>query len=174
MSGLQGTRMLVAGIGNIFCTDDGFGPEVLRQLAGYAPPAGVELADYGIRGVHLAYRLLDGCEVLVLVDAAPHGAAPGTVSLLEVDPAAVPAGEGAAPVDAHAMAPLGVLQALASLGGSVGRVLVVACEPADVAEGLGLTPVVEAAVPAAVDLVMNLMRNHQMRAAEPLRMEVPR
>ncbi len=82
--------MLVAGIGNIFLSDDGFGPEVLARLRGYPVPVGAEVEDYGIRGVHLAYRLLDGVGTLVFVDAAPHGKAPGTVSLLEVDPAEIP------------------------------------------------------------------------------------
>jgi len=150
--------MLVAGIGNIFLSDDGFGPDVLRQFHGRPVPEGVEVADYGIRGVHLAYRLLDGVDTLVFVDAAPHGAAPGTVSLLEVDPAEIPAADPEAPpVDAHGMEPVSVLRMLASLGGSVGRVLVVACEPKVVEEGLGLSPEVQAAVPAAVALIEELL-----------------
>jgi hydrogenase maturation protease len=151
-------RMLVAGIGNIFLSDDGFGPEVLARLAAHPVPDGVEVTDYGIRGVHLAYRLLDGVDTLVLVDAAPHRAAPGTVSLLEVDPAEIPVATGSSPpVDAHGMEPVSVLRMLASLGGSVARVLVIACEPKVVGEGLGLSPEVEAAVPAAVALVEELL-----------------
>jgi hydrogenase maturation protease len=151
-------RLLVAGIGNIFLSDDGFGPEVLSRLRGYPVPDGVEVTDYGIRGVHLAYRLLDGVGTLVLVDAAPHGKAPGTVSLLEVDPAEIrPAPGSSPPVDAHAMEPVSVLRMLSSLGGSVDRVLVVACEPKVVDEGLGLSPEVEAAVPAAVALIEELL-----------------
>lgn len=158
-------RLLVAGIGNIFLSDDGFGPEVLARLRGHPVPADVEVTDYGIRGVHLAYRLLDGVGTLVLVDAAPHGKAPGTVSLLEVDPAeianiGVAAAEGASPpVDAHGMEPVAVLRMLSSLGGTVDRVLVVACEPRVVEEGLGLSPEVEAAVPAAVALIQELLAN---------------
>ena len=150
--------MLVAGIGNIFLSDDGFGPEVLTHFRGRPVPDGVEVSDYGIRGVHLAYRLLDGVDTLVFVDAAPHGAAPGTVSLLEVDRAQIPAGDGESPpVDAHGMEPVSVLRMLGSLGGTVGRVLVVACEPKVVEEGLGLSPEVQAAVPAAVSLIEELL-----------------
>jgi len=150
--------LLVAGIGNIFLSDDGFGSEVLAHFRGRSVPPGVEICDYGIRGVHLAYRLLDGVDTLVFVDAAPHGAAPGTVSLLEVDPAEIPAGDGEAPpVDAHGMEPVAVLRLLGSLGGAVRRVLVVACEPKVVEEGMGLSPEVEAAVPAAVTLIEELL-----------------
>jgi hydrogenase maturation protease len=150
--------LLIAGIGNIFLSDDGFGPEVLGHFRGRPVPVGVEVEDYGIRGVHLAYRLLDGVDTLVFVDAAPHGKEPGTVTLLEVDPAEIPAAEPAAPpVDAHGMEPVSVLRMLGSLGGDVARVLVLACEPKVVEEGLGLSPEVSAAVPAAVAMLEELM-----------------
>lgn len=151
-------RLLVAGIGNIFLSDDGFGPEVLSRLRGYPVPDDVEVCDYGVRGVHLAFRLLDGVGTVVFVDAAPHGKAPGTVSLLEVDPTEIRPAEGSSPaVDAHSMEPVSVLRMLSSLGGSVERVLVIACEPKVVEEGLGLSPEVEAAVPAAVSLIEEML-----------------
>ncbi len=67
-------RVLVAGVGNIFLGDDGFGVEVARQLAGETGPAGVAVADFGIRGVHLAYQLLEGYDALILIDATARGA----------------------------------------------------------------------------------------------------
>jgi hydrogenase maturation protease len=152
-------KMLVAGVGNIFLTDDGFGSEVVRAMAehpGPPLPEGVELSDFGIRGVHLAYQLLDGYDLLVLVDAAPTGREPGTVSLLEVDLDRIEPG-GNALVDAHGMEPTEILSILGSLGGRVSQVLVVACEPESVAEGIGLSAVVEAAVPHAVDLVRQVI-----------------
>ena len=76
-------RVLVAGIGNIFLGDDGFGVEVADRLAGRTLPDGVQVADFGIRGVHLAYELLDGYDALVLVDAVPMGEPPGTVAIIE-------------------------------------------------------------------------------------------
>ena len=78
-------RTLVAGVGNIFLRDDAFGVEVVRLLAGHPVPDGVEIRDFGIRGVHLAYDLLNGCDLFVLVDAAPRGEPPGTVTVLEVE-----------------------------------------------------------------------------------------
>ena len=149
-------RMLVAGIGNIFLGDDGFGVEVVRRLAGTPRPPGVEVVDVGIRGVHLAYQLLDGYDVLVLVDAAPRGHAPGTVTLVEVDEAAL--GDPASPVvDAHGLDPGAVLRMLGSLGGCVGTVYLVACEPESLAEGIGLSAAVEAGVGPAAGLVEELM-----------------
>ena len=125
-------RTLVAGVGNIFQRDDAFGVEVIRLLADRpAPPPGVQIRDFGIRGVHLVYDLLDGCDLFVLVDAAARGAEPGTVTVLEVEPRRAPADGGdpaAAPViDPHGLTPDDIFALLASLGGRPGRSLVVAC-----------------------------------------------
>jgi hydrogenase maturation protease len=154
-------RTLVAGVGNIFLSDDGFGVEVVRRLAGRDLPAGVEVADFGIRGVHLAYELMDGCKLLVLVDAAPRGEVPGTVSIVEVgrQPTAAAAGVPSVAMDAHGMEPQSVLALLESLGGGaeLERVLLVACEPADTNEGMGLSPPVEAAVDEAVAAVQRIL-----------------
>jgi hydrogenase maturation protease len=151
--------VLVAGIGNMLLSDDGFGVEVAKRLSARAVPAGVRVADFGIRGVHLAYELLDGYHSLVLVDAVPMGEPPGTVAVIEADaPGSVAAGDDAAPVvDAHSMSPEVVLATLAHLGGSVERTYVVGCQPASLDEGIGLTPPVEAAVDGAVDLCCQLL-----------------
>ena len=152
-------RVLVAGIGNIFLGDDGFGVEVVGRLAGRSLPAGARVADFGIRGVHLAYELLDGYDVLVLVDAMPMGEPPGTVAVIEPEPPPAPAeGDDIAPVvDAHSMSPAVVLGTLAGLGGAVERILVVGCEPADLDEGIGLSPPVSEAVDRAVELCVQLV-----------------
>jgi hydrogenase maturation protease len=159
-----GSRVLVAGIGNVFLGDDGFGVEVVRRIDPAGLPEGVDVADYGIRGVHLAYDLLDGRHrTLVLVDAVPLDEAPGTLALLEVDPAA----DGTEVVlpDAHGMHPQAVLRLLRSMGGSVDRVLVVGCRPAVVDERMGLSDVVAAAVDDAVRLVTEVARAEVARTA---------
>jgi hydrogenase maturation protease len=161
--------MLVAGVGNIFLSDDGFGVEVVARMAGRPVPDGVELVDFGIRGVHLAYQLLDGYDVLVLVDASPRGRTPGTVSLLEVDQSeledrSADVADGGAPlVDAHGLEPGAILSMLGSLGGQVGKVLVVACEPESVEEGLGLSRSVQAAIPQAITLVEQVMQSNHTK-----------
>src|SRR6202167_5016241 len=129
-------RTLVAGVGNIFQRDDAFGVEVIRLLDGRPWPPGVEVADFGIRGVHLVYELLGGCDLFVLVDAAQRGCAPGTVTVLEVEPGDT--APRAAVMDAHGLARDEIFAMLASMGSRPGRSLVVACEPADVSAGMGL------------------------------------
>ena len=147
-------NVLVAGVGNIVLGDDGFGSEVARRLAGRALPQGVRVADYGIGGIHLAYDLLGDVDLLVLVDALPRGVAPGTVSLVEVtqaDDLAHPT------VDSHAMDPATVFASVRGLGGSLPETVVVGCEPAEVTERMGLSPVVAAAVEPAVGQILELL-----------------
>jgi hydrogenase maturation protease len=143
-------QVLVAGVGNVFLGDDGFGPAVAARLA--ADPAGLppgaRVVDYGIRGLHLGYDLLDGWDALVLVDALPGDGPPGSLLLVEVTDDDLP---GAPPLDAHTLDPLAVLCSVRALGGRLpGRTLVLGCVPADLTEGIGLSAPVAAAVgPAA-------------------------
>jgi hydrogenase maturation protease len=145
-------RVLVAGIGNIFLGDDGFGVEVVRRLRGEALGDLVDVADFGIRGIHLAYELAEGIyHSAILVDAVSRGGAPGT--LYVIDPAAddqLVADSHV--VDAHTLTPGSVLAWLRKTGGSC-RVIVVGCEPDSLEETMGLSAVVAASVPSAIEMV---------------------
>jgi hydrogenase maturation protease len=168
-------RMLIAGVGNIFLGDDGFGVEVARRLATADLPDWVTVADYGISGMHLAYDLAEGYESTILVDATPRGGEPGTVYVLELDtgapstaaapapstaaaPAAAAAGGAVPQLDAHGMQPDVVLGMLNLLGAEPGRVFLVGCEPASTDEGIGLSEPVTAAVDEAARAVLDLVR----------------
>lgn len=153
--------ILVAGVGNIFLGDDGFGVEVARRLAAEELSPDVKVADFGIRGVHLAYELLDGYEFVILVDASPRGGEPGTLYVIEPDPEPEPDPDEVPPLDAHGMDPGAVLALLGVLGGRVDRLLVVGCEPAVAEEGMTLSPPVEAAVDQAVALVQELINEYR-------------
>ena len=166
----RGARILVAGVGNIFLRDDGFGPEVARRLAsGGGPtvaadpsvdPAGqhVKVVDYGIRGMHLAYDLLAGVDVLVIVDTMPpdgdEATAPGSIRVVRVRSGDL---DSSASFDPHGMDPVAVLGRLGSLGGELPLTYVVGCVPADLAEGIGLSAPVAAAVPEALAAVGDLL-----------------
>lgn len=145
---------LVACVGNIFLGDDGFGVEVARRLAVRELPEGVRVADFGIRGVHLAYELAEkSYPTVILVDATPRGGEPGTVYLIEPDLDRL--GEPvASAADAHGMDPQTVFALLKTLGGKPGRVLIVGCEPAATEDEMGLSEPVSAAVEEAVKLIL--------------------
>ena len=166
----QPARVLVAGIGNIFLGDDGFGVEVVKQLTAGKAMDGVRLADFGIRGLDLAYALQDGYEMAILIDAYAHGQTPGTVSLIEPDLDNL--GEpDATVVEAHAMNPLNVLRMAAAMTAKPPHVLLVGCEPLTFGgeEGhMGLSEPVAAAVETAakmvVDVVDRVLHNKQQQS----------
>jgi hydrogenase maturation protease len=150
-------KVLVAGIGNIFLGDDGFGVEVVKHIDTWSLPDAVRdsvtVGDFGIRGVHLSYELLNDYDALVLIDAMPLGEAPGTVVTFEPDVESLDTTN----LDAHSMSPAVVLGMVAGLGGRLPRVVVVGCQPLTVDEGIGLSEPVLAAVGPAVDTVRSVL-----------------
>ena len=155
----QRASILVGCIGNIFLGDDGFGVEVAKRLSAHEFPAGVRVVDFGIRGFDLAYALQDGYETTILVDAYPHGQAPGTVSLVEPDVSKLDEPQ-AGIVETHGMNPLNVLRMASTMNGGLKKILLVGCEPATFGgeEGrMGLSGPVEAAVDEAVKMVCSVV-----------------
>ena len=153
-------RILIAGIGNIFLADDGFGVEVVKRLAGRELPKGVEVVDFGIRGLDLAYALQNDYEVVIFVDALPRGEEPGTVYLVE--PEIEDGGEVA--LDTHGMDPVKVIRLARAMGAEMPKTLVVGCEPQNILNGeayddmlMELSEPVEAAVEQAAKLVESLV-----------------
>jgi hydrogenase maturation protease len=142
-------RVLIAGIGNIFLGDDGFGVEVASRLMTRRLPEGVAVADVGVRGLHLAFTLLDPPDLLLVVDAVDRGEPPGTLFVIEprLD------GDTPATADAHSMSLQTVIAALRGLGGEVPPMLLVGCQPEFMGERMGLSPAVQEAVTGAVALV---------------------
>ena len=161
VAAVQKPTILVAGIGNIFLGDDGFGVEVVRRLASRKLPESVRVADFGIRGFDLAYALQDGYETTILVDACPHGEAPGTLYVIEPDLKELDDPSRSQPaIEAHAMNPVTVLRMARAMNIEVKNVLVVGCEPETLGgeEGqMGLSAPVEAAVDEAVKLVESVI-----------------
>ncbi len=157
----QKPRILIAGIGNIFLGDDGFGVEVAGALSNIGLPSEVRVADFGIRGLDLAYALQDGYDATILIDAFPHGEAPGTVYVFEpdlTDPGAM--ARQANFIEPHAMNPVNVLLMATAMNARLKRVLLVGCEPASLGgdEGaMGLSAPVNSAVPEAAKVVTDLV-----------------
>jgi hydrogenase maturation protease len=155
---------LIAGIGNIFLGDDGFGCAVARELAQMDLPAQVEVVDYGIRGLDLAYALLEPYERVIFVDSISRGGAPGTVYLLQpVEP------EAKQPValDPHSMDPVRLLAMARSLGEIGADIFIVGCEPLDFGDELEgrmeLSEPVSLAVPEAARAVLDLIHREDPR-----------
>jgi hydrogenase maturation protease len=156
--------ILIAGIGNIFLGDDAFGVEVVQKLAQRAWPENVSVVDFGIRGFDLTMALLEEFDLVILVDAAPRGGPPGTLYVIEPDPAEhVQLAADQPLLDPHSLDPVKVLRMVKTMGAGPRRVLVVGCEPESVGSDLdwdvtpGLSEPVQQAVDKAVELVESLI-----------------
>jgi hydrogenase maturation protease len=159
-------QILVAGVGNSWLQDDAFGSEVVTRLNALELPEGVTVLDFGTGGLDLAYEVMRGYDALLLVDVSKQGGEPGTLYVIDPQDEDIKPIDDGEVVNPHAMDPQTVLRFMKTVGGSPGRVTVVACEPAQVEEmGLGLSPAVEAAVGRAVDVVIDTIAELQTDAA---------
>jgi hydrogenase maturation protease len=162
-------QILVAGIGNAWMKDDGFGSAVVKVLAERSLPDGVSVVDFGTGGLDLAYEVMRGYDGLILVDISRQGEPPGTLYVMEADPADVDGAiEDGQALDPHGMDPETVLRFVKYVGGWPGRVLVVACEPEQIEDfGVGLSDAVAAAVARAADVVIETIAQLQTDAVRP-------
>ena len=160
-------RILVAGIGNAWLKDDGFGGEVVKRLESRELPEGAAVFDFGTGGLDLAYEVMRGYDALLLIDVSRQGGEPGTLYVMEALKDDVDAGiEDGQMINPHAMDPQTVLRFVKTLGAWPGKVVVVACEPAEVEEmGMGLSPAVQSAVDAAVGVVIETIEELRTDAA---------
>ncbi len=159
--------ILIAGVGNSWLRDDGFGGAVARRLAQLELPAGVDVIDVGTGGLDLAYEVMRGYDALVLLDVSHGGGTPGTLYVIEPDEQSVGGGiEDGETINPHAMDPQTVLRFVRSVGAWPGRVVVIACEPADVEQmGWGLSEEVGEAVERAAQLVLATIEELRSGAA---------
>jgi hydrogenase maturation protease len=160
-------QILVAGVGNVFLADDGFGAAVAARLGERELPAGVTVMDFGTGGLDLAYEVMRGYDALVIVDISRQGGEPGTLYLIEPEEDEIEAGiEDGEMIDPHGMDPKTVLRFVRAVGGWPGKIVVVACEPARVEEmGLELSEDVAAVVDRAVETVLEQVEALQSDAA---------
>ena len=149
-------QILVAGVGNAWLRDDGFGGEVTKALSDRELPPGVQVIDFGSGGLDLAYEVMRGYDALVLIDISRQGERPGTLYVMEAKEDDVEGSiEDGQMIDPHGMDPQTVLRFVKYVGGWPGRVFVVACEPEVVDDvGFGLSDTVRASVGRAVDVVL--------------------
>jgi hydrogenase maturation protease len=162
----RSAQILIAGVGNMFMRDDGFGAEVVQVLKQREPEPGVTIEDFGTGGLDLAYEVMRGYDSLVLIDVMRGDGPPGTLYVLEPEESEIAAGiEDGEMIDPHAMDPQTVLRFVRAVSGWPGSVVVIACEPVEVEDyGMGLSPEVAGAVPRAVDLVIETLGDLRAKA----------
>jgi hydrogenase maturation protease len=155
------TRTLIAGVGNVFFGDDGFGCVVARRLAAQALPDDVAVVEFGIRGVHLAFELTSGWDRAIIVDAVRRGGDGGTLYVIDPEPG----GDGGVGADGHGLDLAAVLAMTRTLGAPPPHLQVLGCEAAELGERIGLSEAVERAIGPAILLLRNMLE----RGAAPSR-----
>jgi hydrogenase maturation protease len=153
-------RIMIAGVGNMFMKDDGFGGAVIKKMLNKKYPEGVEIKDFGTGGLKLAYDLMRGYDGLILIDASERGEKPGTLYVIEPDEGDIdPDLERGGPIDPHGADPATVLRFVKSIGSWPAKVLIVACEPETVDDfEIGLSEPVRAAIDKAVEMVEDIIK----------------
>ncbi|GAC1444982.1 MAG: hypothetical protein NVSMB52_04980 [Chloroflexota bacterium] len=156
-------KVLVAGMGNDLCRDDGFGIETVRRLAALDVPSGVRIVESGIGGIALVHELMDGYDMLVMVDAVDRGGKPGQVYLLEMD---IPRVEELSDstradftADMHYTVPSKALTLARAIGVLPPRVYLLGCQPAECGLGMGLSIPVQGATVEAVTRLQELLHD---------------
>lgn len=166
------SRALVAGVGNVLTTDDGFGVRVVEALRrDETLPTGARLVDVGIGGIHLVQELMDGYDALIVVDAVERGGEPGTVYTLvpevpEIDDLDE-AERAEFLADTHYAVPAKALMLARALAVLPERVYIVGCQPAGVELGLSMSDPVARAVPEAAQRVKDLLAELLVETAKP-------
>ena len=160
-------QILVAGVGNSWLSDDGFGGHVARRLEQVELPSGVQVMDFGTGGLDLAYEVMRGYHGLILIDVSQQGGEPGTLYVLEPDPDEIDAGiEDGEVISPHGMDPQTVLRFVKAVHGWPGKVVIVACEPQEVEEmGIELSGAVQASVERAIEVVLEQVEEMRRDAA---------
>jgi hydrogenase maturation protease len=158
--------ILIAGVGNAWMRDDGFGGAVVKALSERSLPSDVAVMDAGTGGLDLAYEVMRGYDALLLLDVSRQGGEPGTLYVMEVEEGSIPGAiEDGDAINPHAMDPQTMLRFVKSVGAWPGSVTVIACEPAEIEDvGWGLSDEVAAAVERAADLVVETVDELHARA----------
>jgi hydrogenase maturation protease len=153
-------RVMIAGVGNMFMKDDGFGSAVIKKILDKKFPEGVEVKDFGTGGLKLAYDLMKGYDGLILIDASRRGGQPGTLYVIEPDENDInPDLEKGGPIDPHGADPATVLRFVKSIGSWPAKVVIVGCEPETVDDfEIGLSEPVNASIDKAVDMVEDIIK----------------
>lgn len=158
-------HILVAGLGNLFRSDEAFGSEVVGRLQRDARHVDVRPIDYGIGGIHMVFDLLEGFDLLIIVDALERPGMPGELDVEEVTRDRLVSGQ----LDTRGLEPPAVFASVEALGGNLPRTLLVGCRPASIEIGMGLSPPVAAAAEEALDIVRDLLRGDETRLSVPAR-----
>lgn len=147
---------IVLGLGNLLLQDDGVGLSLLEALRSIPSKLSdqVELVDGGTQGISLLGRI-EGRRGLLILDAIRLGDPPGTLHVFEGEdlPSVLPPSA----TSGHEGNCGDLMRAAMLLGSLPPQIALVGLEPEVVRTGMGLSPQVNAAVPAAAGAAASIL-----------------
>jgi len=164
--------LLVLGLGNVLCGDDGAGVIALHRLRrNYELPDNVRLVDGGTLGLDLL-ALVAASDSVIMIDAVRADSRPGTIVVLEDDEVAPAVYERLSP---HQIGVADLVAGAALVDHYPENVVIVGVVPETTDLQFGCSPAVEAKLPQLVDRVIDELHARGVRVvprAEPLPAEV--
>jgi hydrogenase maturation protease len=144
-------ELLILGLGNVLCSDDGVGAIAVARLAReFDAPSGVQILDGGTLGLSLLPYLQDA-RTVILVDAIRADASPGSLVRLEGSEVAPAVRERLSP---HQVGVADLLDGARWLDQYPESVVLLGIVPESLELGVTLSPSVEAQVPKLVSWIV--------------------
>jgi hydrogenase maturation protease len=158
MNSVDNLKILVAGIGNVLMSDDGFGPRVIELLQGKEISKDVELRDMGTAGLTIATEL-EGFDIVVFVDSMETNSVPGVIKQVEIDLNTIDASEATelSKLTVHEVGLEGLLKFSKAIGTLPRRVFLFGCKPEKIEFGYGLSPQVEKTALVAAEKILSFL-----------------
>lgn len=161
-------RLLILGLGNVLCGDDGLGVAAANEIRrSFETPASVRVMDGGTLGLSLLGAFEEGDDA-ILLDAVAAGERPGSLVRLEGEEAM---GAARCALSCHQVGVADLLEALRLVGREPERLILLGLVPASTEVGLAFSPEVDASlaglVEAAVEEARRLGHELHRPRAEP-------
>jgi hydrogenase maturation protease len=151
-------KIFVAGVGNQYLGDDGFGPRVIEELLTRELPENVEARDVGLCGITLAPDLSD-YDHIIFADAVNTGGKLGTIYRTEIKAEEVdglkPGGPNPFNISVHEARLEELLSFAKSIGTLPPTIVVIGCEVLDAQLGEEMSPEVATAIHSAVEIILD-------------------
>jgi len=158
---LRDKKILIAGIGDLLRSDDGFGPRVVNKLENMSLPKNVVVKDYGTSGLDLIFDLENYDEV-IFVDAIDFEGKAGEIKVIEPKPRKINQKEvvGVINFSLHEIDLEKIIELASSLNILPRRTIIIGCKPKDLSFGLKLSEEVEKAIDRTIEIILEKIKGN--------------
>jgi hydrogenase maturation protease len=142
-------KILIVGIGNLLCRDEGAGVQVIQAIKKMKLPRHIELLDIGTSTMELI-SYLEGVKKLIVIDAMKAGGTPGTIYRCMPEDLLA---EEEGPISLHEIGLLESLNMAKKMGMKI-DVVIIGVEPKMIEWGMELSEEVRNKIPAMIEAIL--------------------